>query len=316
MQKIFTNILLGILLILVVLFAYKILRKPEIVQTSLNNTQPDEEKVDQRVLNEPKLSEEELNTKIHDYILNHPEVLVESLEAMQRKKIEESNKQTADYLLQNKSNIENDGLPPVFGNKDGDITVVVFYDYNCSFCKQANLITNEILESDTGVKIILRPLPILGGTSMYATKVALAVHKISEEKFPLIHNEMMKMKPITEEGIKALLVANQIDYQIVENEINSFAIKELVAKNFDLAKNLGIKGAPSYVVNGIFIPGLVDKEKFTSIIGELRQIAEQAKTSESVEINKNNLDEEAKNGEIHNKEKPSVSTQENSNKPN
>jgi len=316
MQKIFTNILLGILLILVVLFAYKILRKPEIVQTSLNNTQTDEEKVDQRVLNEPKLSEEELNTKIHDYILNHPEVLVESLEAMQRKKIEESNKQTADYLLQNKSNIENDGLPPVFGNKDGDITVVVFYDYNCSFCKQANLITNEILESDTGVKIILRPLPILGGTSMYATKVALAVHKISEEKFPLVHNEMMKMKPITEEGIKALLVANQIDYQIVENEINSFAIKELVAKNFDLAKNLGIKGAPSYVVNSIFIPGLVDKERFTSIIGELRQIAEQAKTSESVEINKNNLDAEAKNGEIHNKEKPSVSTQENSNKPN
>jgi len=316
MQKIFTNILLGILLILVALFAYKILRKPEIVQTSLNNTQTDEEKVDQRVLNEPKLSEEELNTKIHDYILNHPEVLVESLEAMQRKKIEESNKQTADYLLQNKSNIENDGLPPVFGNKDGDITVVVFYDYNCSFCKQANLITNEILESDTGVKIILRPLPILGGTSMYATKVALAVHKISEEKFPLIHNEMMKMKPITEEGIKALLVANQIDYQIVENEINSFAIKELVAKNFDLAKNLGIKGAPSYVVNSIFIPGLVDKERFTSIIGELRQIAEQAKTSESVEINKNNLDAEAKNGEIHNKEKPSFSTQENSNKPN
>ena len=316
MQKIFTNILLGILLILVALFAYKILRKPEIVQTSLNNTQTDEEKVDQRVLNEPKLSEEELNTKIHDYILNHPEVLVESLEAMQRKKIEESNKQTVDYLLQNKSNIENDGLPPVFGNKDGDITVVVFYDYNCSFCKQANLITNEILESDTGVKIILRPLPILGGTSMYATKVALAVHKISEEKFPLVHNEMMKMKPITEEGIKALLVANQIDYQIVENEINSFAIKELVAKNFDLAKNLGIKGAPSYVVNSIFIPGLVDKERFTSIIGELRQIAEQAKTSESVEINKNNLDAEAKNGEIHNKEKPSVSTQENSNKPN
>lgn len=316
MQKIFTNILLGILLILVALFAYKILRKPEIVQTSLNNTQTDEEKVDQRVLNEPKLSEEELNTKIHDYILNHPEVLVESLEAMQRKKIEESNKQTVDYLLQNKSNIENDGLPPVFGNKDGDITVVVFYDYNCSFCKQANLITNEILESYTGVKIILRPLPILGGTSMYAAKVALAVHKISEEKFPLIHNEMMKMKPITEEGIKALLVANQIDYQIVENEINSFAIKELVAKNFDLAKNLGIKGAPSYVVNSIFIPGLVDKEKFTSIIGELRQIAEQAKTSESVEINKNNLDAEAKNGEIDNKEKPSVSTQENSNKPN
>lgn len=316
MQKIFTNILLGILLILVALFAYKILRNPEIVKTSINNAQTDEEKVAQQVLNEPKLSEEELDIKIHDYILNHPEVLVESLEAMQRKKIEESNKQTADYLLENKTNIENDGLPPIFGNKDGDITAVVFYDYNCSFCKQANLITNEILQSDTGVKVILRPLPILGGTSMYATKVALAVHKISEEKFPLIHNEMMKMKPITEEGVKALLVANQIDYQLVENELSSFAIKELIAKNFDLAKSLGIKGAPSYVVNGIFIPGLVDKEKFTTIIGELRQIAEQAQSSESMEINKNNLDTENKNDKVGNKEKVEIPNQENSNKPN
>ena len=99
MQKIFTNILLGILLILVALFAYKILRNPEIVKTSINNAQTDEEKAAQQVLNEPKLSEEDLNIKIHDYILNNPEVLVESLEAMQRKKIEESNKQTADYLL-------------------------------------------------------------------------------------------------------------------------------------------------------------------------------------------------------------------------
>ena len=82
MQKIFTNILLGILLILVALFAYKILRKPEIVQTSLNNTQTDEEKVDQRVLNEPKLSEEELNIKIHDYILNHLEEPLPSIKEL------------------------------------------------------------------------------------------------------------------------------------------------------------------------------------------------------------------------------------------
>ena len=146
--------------------------------------------------------------------------------------------------------------------------------------------------------------------------MALAVHKISEEAFPIIHNEMMKMKPITEEGVKALLVANQIDYQLVENELSSFAIKELIAKNFDLAKSLGIKGAPSYVVNGIFIPGLVDKEKFTTIIGELRQIAEQAQSSEPREINKNNLDVENKNDKVGNKEKVEIPSQENSNKSN
>ena len=87
MQKIFTNILLGILLILVALFAYKILRNPEIVKTSINNAQTDEEKAAQQVLNEPKLSEEELNIKIHDYILNHPEVLVESRNPINKRQI-------------------------------------------------------------------------------------------------------------------------------------------------------------------------------------------------------------------------------------
>ena len=76
------------------------------------------------------------------------EVLIESIEGMQRKKAEDSNKQAADYLLQNRSSIEDDGTPPMFGKKDSDITIVVFCDYNCSFCKQAIEITNEILAND------------------------------------------------------------------------------------------------------------------------------------------------------------------------
>jgi len=286
MQKIFNSILIIIFLVLVGLFAYKTLGTHEVSKVSIANTSPtDENKTTPNKVNEFKFNEDEFNKKIHDYILNHPEVLIESIESLQRKKMEDSNKQAANYLLENKATIEDDGTPPMFGNKDGDITIVVFYDYNCSFCKQANEITNEILANDQGVKIILRPLPILGGTSMYATKIALAVHKISEDKFPLIHNEMMKMKPITEEGVKALLVTHNIDYKIVDNELNSFSIKQLIAKNFDLAKSLGIKGAPSYVVNGIFIPGLIDKERFTAIIGEVRQIAAQTQNTEKTGIN-------------------------------
>jgi protein-disulfide isomerase len=275
MQKIFTPILIIIFTLLISLFTYKTLKTPESSKVSITQTLNSEDNNLKNGITEDKLNKEEFDKKIHDYILNNPEILIESIESLQRKKMEDSNKQTTNYLLENKSTVEEEGSPPVLGNKDGDITIVVFYDYNCSFCKQANQITNELLANDPKIQVILRPLPILGGTSMYATQIALAAHKISEEKFHLIHNEMMKMKPITEEGLKALLLAHDIDYKIVDNEINSFSIKQLIAKNFELAKSLGIKGAPSYVVNGIFIPGLIDKEKFSSIILELRQIAAQ-----------------------------------------
>ena len=275
MQKIFTPILIIIFTLLISLFIYKTFKTPESTKVSIIKTLNAEDNKSKDGITEDKLNKEEFDKKIHDYILNNPEILIESIENLQRKKMDDSNKQTTNYLLENKSAVEEEGSPPILGNKDGDITIVVFYDYNCSFCKKANEITNELLANDPKIQVILRPLPILAGTSMYATQIALATHKISEEKFLVIHNEMMKMKPITEEGLKALLLAHDIDYKIVDNEINSFSIKQLIAKNFELAKSLGIKGAPSYVVNGIFIPGLIDKEKFSSIILELRQIAAQ-----------------------------------------
>ena len=275
MQKIFTPILIIIFTLLISLFIYKTFKTPESTKVSIIKTLNAEDNKSKDGITEDKLNKEEFDKKIHDYILNNPEILIESIENLQRKKMDDSNKQTTNYLLENKSAVEEEGSPPILGNKDGDITIVVFYDYNCSFCKKANEITNELLANDPKIQVILRPLPILAGTSMYATQIALAVHKISEEKFHVIHNEMIEMKPITEEGLKALLLAHDIDYKIVDNEINSFSIKQLIAKNFELAKSLGIKGAPSYVVNGIFIPGLIDKEKFSSIILELRQIAAQ-----------------------------------------
>ena len=69
MQKIFTNILLGILLILVALFAYKILRNPEIVKTSLKSI----------------ISHNTNLTKLHDgidvinkMIISNPDVLLKN----------------------------------------------------------------------------------------------------------------------------------------------------------------------------------------------------------------------------------------------
>ena len=201
---------------------------------------------------------------------------------MQNQKIEESAEKASKYLKENRQNIEEVDSPPVIGNSKGDISVVVFYDYNCSFCRQANEFSNEILASDNGVKVILRPIPILGGTSMYAAKVALAVQKISKEKFQAIHNDMMRLKPLNEDSVRKLMAKYAIDYSLVENEVNSYAIKQLINKNFELAKGLGIKGAPSHVINGNYIPGLITVDKFKMIISQIRAASNQTSLDDTV----------------------------------
>ena len=127
--------------------------------------------------------------------------------------------------------------------------------------------------------MVLRPIPILGGTSTYAVKIALAVQRVSSNNFLNVHNELMKMQEISEENVKTMLAKYSIDYSLIENEVNSYSVRQIIAKNFDLAKELGIKGTPSYIINGNFAPGLIPTEKFKSIIVQLRASAEEIPSS-------------------------------------
>ena len=261
-QKVFNFVLAIVFISLVAMFAYKSVTKPQVLTASVKKSSDS--------INGNSLSKAEIQTLVKEYIRNNPEDIIASLEGMQKKKIVESAERASKYLVENRKNIEEVDSPPIIGDIKGDISVVVFYDYNCSFCRQANEFSNEILASDPGVKVILRPIPILGGTSMYAAKVALAVQKISKEKFQAIHNDMMKLRPLNEDSVKKLMAKYDIDYSLVENEVNSYAIKQLITKNFELAKGLGIKGAPSHVINGNYVPGLITVDKFKTIILQIR----------------------------------------------
>ncbi len=276
-QKIFNFALALIFIILVILFGYKMTLTPDVVSVPVHSSSAEstEEKKDVA----DTVAKDEIQQMIKDYIMNNPEVIMQSLEGFHNKKLDESTRKTTDYLQKNKAQIEEAESPPILGNPNGDIVVVAFYDYNCSFCKKANDYENEIIASDSGVKVVLRPIPILGGTSTYAAKIALAVQRVSSNNFLNVHNELMKMQEISEENVKTMLAKYNIDYSLIENEVNSYSVRQIIAKNFDLAKELGIKGTPSYIINGNFAPGLIPTEKFKSIIVQLRASAEEIPSS-------------------------------------
>lgn len=271
LQKIFSIILVLLFTIAVVVFVYKNSSQPQTLTKNLSEHTTELPK--EKTQPQKSLSKEELNAAIKDYILNNPEDIVASLEGMQKKRVQESTKQTHEFLEKNKALIEQSDTPPVIGNINGDISIVVFYDYACSFCKKANDYTNEIVKEDPGVKIILRPIAVLGDSSMYVAKVALAIRKISPLKFSIIHNDIMKMKVINENTIKELMAKHDIDYALVENELNSYSVKQQLNRNFEFARGLAIQGTPSYIINGNFVPGMLPIEKLRALISQIRSSA-------------------------------------------
>ena len=131
MCKALNRTLIILFLGLVGLFLYKTINKPSVISASLS----DASKVQIDVDNMNEESKEALHAIIKDYIINHPEDIIKSLESLQNKKMEESAQQVEEYIKSHLSDIENDDNPPIIGNEKGDIKIVVFYDYNCSFCK-------------------------------------------------------------------------------------------------------------------------------------------------------------------------------------
>jgi protein-disulfide isomerase len=269
-RNVFSLLLVLIFSLLVMLYSYKSITKPEIKKVSLNEVT--EYKKNDNNIEEAKnsYSQQQIESIVRDYIINHPEILVSSFEKMHKNKLKESSDKAKEYLENNRERIETLGFPLILGNNEGDISIVAFYDYNCTFCKKANIEINKIIANDPGVKVILRPIAILGDTSLYAAKISLALHEVAKDKLYLFHNDMMEMNVIDESGIKSLTEKYQLDYSIIKNEFDSHNVKQAISENYNLARSLGISGAPSYVINGVLVPGFLSEDQLKKIILQIR----------------------------------------------
>lgn len=261
MQNIIGKILVIFLVIVGALFIFKTIKTSSTNPVSIEVKQNNDIK---------KCEEEKVKEIIRDYLLNTPEVIIESIENLQKRKVQESEAKVSNYIKDNKIDIENSQNFPVIGNKDGDVTIVAFYDYACSFCKKGDASLNALLQNDPKVKILLRPLPIPGDASEYLAKIALAVYKINPDKFKAVHSELMKVRNISKETVEEILTKNGLNSAEIEEVADNSEIKDLIAQNMKIARNLKIQGVPAYVINAKLIPGSIDFPQLLNIVKEIR----------------------------------------------
>jgi protein-disulfide isomerase len=60
------------------------------------------------------------------------------------------------------------------GNRQGDVTLVEFFDYNCPWCRRSAADLPALLGAEPELAYVLVNFAVLGAPSVQATKVALA----------------------------------------------------------------------------------------------------------------------------------------------
>lgn len=220
---------------------------------------------------------ERIETIVHDYLLKNPAIIREAMLALQVKEERDRQELAAKNLRAVESNLYEDAEAPVAGNPKADISIVVFFDYNCGYCKKTLPDLESLLAKDPLIRIIYKEFPILGPESEVAARAALAADR--QGKYAAFHHELILAGQLDTLAIKNISQRLGLDYLKLQKDMADPKIADILARNMKLAASLEINGTPGYVVGEQIIPGAIDMNSLAKIVSEERAKLAKAKSA-------------------------------------
>jgi protein-disulfide isomerase len=214
--------------------------------------------------------EDAVKKLIHDYLLQHPETVMEAIQALQEKARLSLEMEAKKVLVDRKTEIFNDPNTPVLGNPKGDVTVVEFFDYRCPYCKAMSESLLETIKADGKVRLVMKELPVLGPDSVYAARAALAAR--DQSKFEAFHQALMRVSgPLNEAVVLKVAGDSGLNIDALKSAMTSDTIDKVIDANLQLAHDLDINGTPGFIVGDQIIPGAMSAEAMKQLIDTARK---------------------------------------------
>src|SRR4051795_4285734 len=210
---------------------------------------------------------------IKSYLVTHPEVLEEAMTELSKRQAAAETEKHEASIAQNSNAIFNSPRQVVLGNKDGDVTFVEFFDYNCGYCKRAMSDMLDLMKADSKLKVVLKEFPVLSQGSVEAAQVAVAVRMQDPtgKKYLDFHQKLLGGRGAADKA-RAMAAAKDagLDMARLEKDLASSEVKATLEENLKLAEAMGMNGTPSYVIGKQVVIGAVGLESLKEKIGIAR----------------------------------------------
>ena len=218
----------------------------------------------------PTVSPEAIESIVREYLLNHPEVIMESLRRAQEREREAAKAQSRVAVQAQRQALFQDPESPVGGNPAGDVTIVEFFDYRCPYCRRMEPLVKTLLAEDRGIRLVFKELPILGPESVLAARAALAARR--QGKYLQAHDLLIGASgPFTPEILATLLAGIGVDGERLRADMEAPEIAELLRRELTLAEALRINGTPAFVVGSELVVGAMDIATLRDLVSKARR---------------------------------------------
>lgn len=210
----------------------------------------------------------ELEKLFLEFLADNPQAILDSVDNYRAEQERQSQQSAQENLDEYADYYEQSDLP-MAGNPDGDVTVVEYFDYNCGYCRKAFEDIMKLLEKDDNIRVVFQEMPILSPSSQTMAQYALAAHQ--QGKYFEMHKALMNYKGSqSEQAYQKLAEDLGLDMEKLKADLESEAVTNQLRKSMEMARSLGIRGTPGFIVGDKIYPGYIGLGGLTKAIQEAR----------------------------------------------
>ena len=210
------------------------------------------------------INEQQIKNIIEKYILENPEIIIESLEKFTANQKEKEKKSFVNILNNFYDTKVYESLPRI-GNIDSKLIIIEFVDYNCGYCKKTLPTISKLMKNFDNIQIVFIDYPILSESSEIAARASLAANE--QNAYFEYHTILLNnTKSINENILYKIAKELSLDIEKFKKDMSSEKIKNNIIKNIKFANSLKIRGTPTFIIGKQILPGAYDYEKLKKII--------------------------------------------------
>ena len=200
---------------------------------------------------------------VRAYLLAHPEVLPEAMQKLQER-------ETGKLVAANRAAVFDPYPGMVGGNAKGDVTVAIYMDYACGYCRASLPEIDKLVASDAGVRLVYHELPILSAESRTAAGWALAAAQ--QGRFLPFHTALFAAGRPNDATIAAAASRAGLDVVRARAAANSPQVAAELDENLKTAGALGMTGTPAWVIGDRVISGAISQEQLADAVKAARAL--------------------------------------------
>jgi len=186
------------------------------------------------------------------------------------------NGNASNYYLE-KADLSEDSQKLIYGNtnnyyigaKNPLVTIVEFSDFACPYSKESFAVIRELgIKYKNDIKMIFRDFPVIAD---YSADLSLAARCAGEQGlFWVMHDKLFINQGVSGSG-ELLELARQIgaDTKRFNDCFNNKKYLSAIQKDFNDGQELGIKGTPTWFINGTKIEGNIPYNIFVDIMEDI-----------------------------------------------